>query len=113
MKKTFRGIFIAILSLGCSVAFAQVATPTHKIDKTFTIPTPNYKISPYTGLDRQGWIDAAEYLLEGAFTYVRNIDDPMYFPKQFEKTYPRDKGGVITAKLEGFCRTLFLAAPLL
>ena len=113
MKKTFRGIFIAILSLGCSVAFAQVATPTHKIDKTFTIPTPNYKISPYTGLDRQGWINAAEYLLEGAFTYVRNIDDPMYFPKQFEKTYPRDKGGVITAKLEGFCRTLFLAAPLL
>lgn len=113
MKKTFRGIFIAILSLGCSVAFAQVATPTHKIDKTFTLPTPNYKISPYTGLDRQGWIDAAEYLLEGAFTYVRNIDDPMYFPKQFEKTYPRDKGGVITAKLEGFCRTLFLAAPLL
>ena len=113
MKKTFRGIFIAILSLRCSVAFAQVATPTHKIDKTFTIPTPNYKISPYTGLDRQGWIDAAEYLLEGAFTYVRNIDDPMYFPKQFEKTYPRDKGGVITAKLEGFCRTLFLAAPLL
>ena len=113
MKKTFRGIFIAILSLGYSVAFAQVATPTHKIDKTFTIPTPNYKISPYTGLDRQGWIDAAEYLLEGAFTYVRNIDDPMYFPKQFEKTYPRDKGGVITAKLEGFCRTLFLAAPLL
>ncbi len=113
MKKTFRGIFIAILSLGCSVVFAQVATPTHKIDKTFTIPTPNYKISPYTGLDRQGWIDAAEYLLEGAFTYVRNIDDPMYFPKQFEKTYPRDKGGVITAKLEGFCRTLFLAAPLL
>lgn len=113
MKKTFRGIFIAILSLGCSVAFAQVATPTHKIEKTFTIPTPNYKISPYTGLDRQGWIDAAEYLLEGAFTYVRNIDDPMYFPKQFEKTYPRDKGGVITAKLEGFCRTLFLAAPLL
>ena len=113
MKKTIKGILIAVMALGSTMAFAQVATPTHKIDQTFTIPAPNYKVSPYTGLDRQGWIDAAEYLLEGAFTYVRDIDDPMYFPKQFEKTYPRDKGGVITAKLEGFCRTLFLAAPLL
>ena len=64
---------------------AQIATPTHRIEQTFTVPTPNYKISPYTGLDRQGWIDAAEYLLEGAFTYIRNIDDPMYFPKQRNK----------------------------
>ncbi|MBQ8737655.1 MAG: DUF2264 domain-containing protein [Bacteroidaceae bacterium] len=113
MKKIFRGILIAVMTMGSTVATAQVATPTHKIDQTFTIPAPNFKVSPYTGLDRQGWIDAAEYLLEGAFTYVRNLDDPMYFPKQFEKTYPRNEGGVITAKLEGFCRTLFLAAPLL
>lgn len=119
MKNALRGLFVALLTLGTSAVFAQVATPTYKIDQTFTIPNPNYEVSPLTGLDRQGWIDAAEYLLEGAFTYVRNIDDPMYFPKQFEKTYPRekngvlDKGGIITAKLEGFCRTLFLAAPLL
>ena len=92
---------------------AQVATPTHQIEPTFTIPTPNYKVSPYTGLDRQGWIDAAEYLLDGAFTYIRDIDDPMYFPKQFDKTYPNNPGQIPTAKLEGFCRTLFLAAPLL
>ena len=115
MKKFLVGILFASLSLGGSAVLSAqgVATPTHRIEQTFTIPTPNYKQSPYTGMDRQGWIDAAQYLLDGAFTYIRDIDDPMYFPKQFEKTYPRDNGGVPTAKLEGFCRTLFLAAPLL
>ena len=67
MNKTLKGILFAIMTLGSVAAFAQ-ATPTHKIKQTFTIPAPNYKVSPYTGLDRQGWIDAAEYLLEGAFT---------------------------------------------
>ena len=115
MKKFLVGVLFTSLSLGGSAVLSAqgVATPTHRIEQTFTIPTPNYKQSPYTGMDRQGWIDAAQYLLDGAFTYIRDIDDPMYFPKQFDKTYPRDNGGVPTAKLEGFCRTLFLAAPLL
>ena len=38
----------------------QPAMPTRCIAQTFTIATPNYKVSPYTGLDRQGWIAAAE-----------------------------------------------------
>ena len=113
MTKKFKGLLIAILTMGSTAANAQVAVPTHKIEQTFTIPAPNYKLSPYTGMDRQGWIDAAEHLLEGAFTYIRDIDDPMYFPKQFDKTYPNNDGQIPTAKLEGFCRTLFLAAPLL
>ena len=112
-KNTLKRLLLGILMLPAAHAFAQVATPTHSIEQTFTIPSPNYKVSPYTGLDRQGWIDVAEWLLDGAFTYIRDIDDPMYFPKQFDKTYPRDNGQVPTAKLEGFCRTLFLAAPLL
>ncbi len=113
MKKTFKSILVALFIITSMAAHAQVATPTRKIDQTFTIPTPDYKLSPYTGMTRQGWIDAATYLLDGAFTYIRDIDDPMYFPKQFEKTYPRNDGQIPTAKLEGFCRTLFLAAPLL
>ena len=109
---TLKGILLSMLLMPITTS-AQVATPTHRIEQTFTIPTPNYKVSPYTGLDRQGWIDAAEWMLEGAFTYIRTMDDPMYFPKQFDKTYPNHESQVATAKLEGFCRTLFLAAPLL
>lgn len=114
MKRIILKAFCALaMTTGTLPATAQVAVPTHQIDQTFSIPQPDYKISPYTGLTRQGWIDAAEYLLSGAFTYVRTLDDPMYFPKQFEKTYPNHENQVPTAKLEGFCRTLFIAAPLL
>ena len=102
-----------LLAVMPAIAQVQPATPTHNIEPTFTIPSPNYKVSPLTGLDREGWIDAAQWLLDGAFTYIRTMDDPMYFPKQHEKTYPRNEGDVATAKLEGFCRTLFVAAPLL
>ena len=106
-------IFLAA-ALCCTPALpAQVATPTRAIAQTFTPPSPDYKLSPYTGLTRDGWIAAAKYLLDGAFTYIRDLDDPMYFPKQLEKTYPRNEGEVPTAKLEGLCRTLFIAAPLL
>lgn len=113
MKKTLRPLLLAIAALVCALASAQEPAPSRSIAQTFTIPAPNYKMSPYTGMDRQGWIDAATYLLDGAFTYINDIDDPMYFPKQHEKTYPNNPGQIPTAKLEGFCRTLFIAAPLL
>ena len=94
MKRNLMLVLFASFTL---TATTQVATPTHQIEQTFTIPAPNYKVSPYTGLDRQGWIDAAEYLLDGAFTYIRDMDDPMYFPKQFDKTYPNNPGQIPTA----------------
>lgn len=113
MKRLYPLFTALLLAATVMTAQTQPATPTHRIEQTFTITSPNYKVSPYTGLDRQGWIDAAQWLLDGAFTYIRSIDDPMYFPKQHEKTYPRNEDDVPTAKLEGLCRTLFVAAPLL
>lgn len=115
MKKKF--FAAALLALTFSAAplhiSAQVAKPTYSIAQTYTDPNPDFKLSPYTGMTRQSWIDAAEYLLEGAFTYIHTMDDPMYFPKQHDKTYPNNESQVPTAKLEGLCRTLFIAAPLL
>ena len=108
-----KALLVAAALAGPATVPAQVATPAYSIEQTFTIPQPDYRLSPYTGMTRQGWIDAAEYLLEGAFTYIRSLDDPMYFPKQLDKTYPNGEGQVPTAKLEGLCRTLFVAAPLL
>nr|WP_236668737.1 DUF2264 domain-containing protein [Hymenobacter rubidus] len=64
-------------------------------------------------MTRRHWQDAARYLLSGAFSYVHTLDDPMQFPKQPGKSYPRNEGQVPTEKLEGLCRTLFMAAPLL
>jgi len=117
MKSIFKVLCLTVAAILAAVSLAQAQTSTPKpvrsVPQTFTIPNPNYKQSPLTGMDRQAWIDAATYLLDGAFTYIKDIDDPMYFPKQLEKTYPRDEGQVPTAKLEGLCRTLFVAAPLL
>ena len=84
-----------------------------KAANVFEVKNPDYKLSPITGLTRRHWIEAAEYLLEGAFGYIHSIDDAMYFPKQLDKTYPNKKDAVKVAKIEGLARTLFIAAPLL
>jgi hypothetical protein len=79
----------------------------------FRLEKPDFKASPYTGMTRKHWKDAALYLLEGAFSYIHTMDDPMQFPRLPGKSYPRSAGQVPTEKLEGFARTLFIAAPLL
>lgn len=89
-----------------------VALPTSKLP-LFEVKQPDKKLSPFTGMTRKHWQDAAQYLLSGAFSYVHTLDDPMQFPKQPGKSYPRNAGQVPTEKLEGLCRTLFMAAPLL
>lgn len=93
-------------------------SPSHGEDNIqgsnlFEVVNPDYETSPYTGMTKQHWKDAALYLLEGAFSYVDDISDPMKFPKLPGKSYPKDESQIPTEKLEGLCRTLFVAAPLL
>nr|WP_314898327.1 DUF2264 domain-containing protein [uncultured Flavobacterium sp.] len=93
--------------------YQQQESVQNATDNVFKIVNPDYKLSPYTGMTKQHWKDAALYLLKGAFGYIHNLDDPMKFPKQQGVSYPKDEGKVPTEKLEGLCRTLFVAAPLL
>ncbi len=65
-------------------------------DNVFQVKNPDYKLSPYTGMTKQHWKDAALYLLEGAFSYVHTLDDPMKFPKQPGQSYPLDETRVPT-----------------
>lgn len=81
--------------------------------KIFNLNNPNWQQSPYTGMTRDHWKQAAEYLLEGPFSYVNDIKDPMNLPKQEGKSYPRNPGEVPTSRMEAMCRTMFLAGPLL
>jgi len=90
----------------------QPLTFVSKAD-VFTLVNPDYTTSPYTGMTRKHWTDAARYILNGAFQYVNGLDDPMKFPKQPGKSYPVNASQVPTEKLEGLCRTLFYADPLL
>ncbi len=113
---------VCILFVACGQFQAHSQTPTtpewtqqKRVNNQplFQVKNPDFVKSPYTGMTRQHWKDAALYLLTGAFSYISKLDDPMQFPKQPGKSYPRSPAQVPTEKLEGLCRTLFIAAPLL
>ena len=104
------GIFFALFSQ----QFCAAENKSSNDEKSFfQIQNPDFTLSPKTGMTRQHWKDAALYMLKGAFGYIHNLDDPMKFPKQEGKSYPRNNGQIPTEKLEGLCRTLFVAVPLL
>jgi len=109
MKKTS---FLLLLLITLPV-WSQQGTPNSSDNNIFKINNPDYKLSPHTGMTKQHWKDAALYLLKGAFSYIHTLDDPMKFPKQPGVSYPKDEAKVPTEKLEGLCRTLFIASPLL
>lgn len=98
-------------SSSAQVAFSEAKEVAEK--NVFIIERPDLARSPYTGMSREHWKAAALYLLEGAFGYIRTLEDPMKFPKLPGKSYPLNEEKVPTEKLEGLCRTLFIAAPLL
>ncbi|MDO4292593.1 MAG: DUF2264 domain-containing protein [Eubacteriales bacterium] len=83
----------------------------------FHAKTLDFNVSPYTGLTRQSWIEAGEYLLEGIFENIKSFDDPVVMPrKETEVTYPHSADAVWEFKaeyFEGLTRTLFIAAPLI
>lgn len=113
MRKFFNHWYLLVFFSLIITGFQSAASESPDAPMVFEVRQPDYELSPLTGLTRQHWIDAAEYSLEGAFSYINHIDDPMKFPKQHDKTYPQNEGQVPTEKLEGLCRTLFVAAPLL
>lgn len=106
MKKLSTIIFLSLISL-------SVFSKQENSENIFKINNPNYDVSPHTGMTKQHWRDAALYLLEGAFGYINSLDDPMKFPKLEGKSYPTKESQVPTEKLEGLCRTLFVASPIL
>lgn len=77
----------------------------------------DYNLSPYTGLTRESWIEAAEYLLNGIFQNIKDFKDPVVMPRKETKiTYPHSTEAVWEYQaeyFEGLARSLFIAAPLI
>lgn len=81
----------------------------------------DFTLSPYTGLTRESWIEAGEYMLRGIFQHIKSFDDPVVVPRQETKiTYPHlnEAGESPLAErkaemFEGLTRSFFIAAPLL
>ncbi len=83
----------------------------------FTVNHPDYELSPYTGMNRKHWLDLCHFYLEGIFSHVEKIDDPIIMPRnEFDISYPRPDGPIwrlAAERFEGLARTLLIAAPLL
>lgn len=81
----------------------------------------DYNLSPYTGLTRESWLEACEYILKGIFRHIKSFDSPIIMPRQETKiTYPHLRASEQTQCLEwkaeifeGLARSFFIAAPLI
>ncbi|MCR4903563.1 MAG: DUF2264 domain-containing protein [Butyrivibrio sp.] len=87
----------------------------------FIPKTLDYELSPYTGLNRQSWIEAGEYIMEGIFKHIKDFEDPVVIPRtEDEISYPHKnadpKYRLAEEKaeiFEGLTRSFFIAAPLM
>jgi hypothetical protein len=103
------GLWVALLMV--LVVLSGQATAAQ--NNIFVIKDPNYTLSPHTGMTRKHWEEAALYLLEGAFSHIHNIEDPMVFSRHIGVELTESKNASATEKLEGLSRTLFAASVLL
>ncbi len=79
--------------------------------------TPDYIRSPYTGMVRKHWVEAALFLLEGAFSHLSSITESLVFPHaQNNQLYPKagdPEWRFGAERFEGIARTFLIAAPLI
>ncbi len=87
----------------------------------FTFKNKDFALSPYTGMTRESWLEAAEYLLQNVFSHVKKFTDPVVVPRTETKiTYPHLNASrenyqaeCSAERFEGLARSLFIAAPLI
>lgn len=87
----------------------------------FKIEDPDYEKSPYTGMTRKHWLDAARYLLEGIFGNIKDMDAPVIMPrKEMEITYPHFQASKEQQEIErraeifeGLTRSFFIASVMI
>ena len=95
----------------------KAVTRSVKSKMKFIPKDPDYELSPYTGLTRRHWLDAAQYILDGIFKHVKDMDSPVLVPRYEDKiTYPNadtPKWKERAEIFEGLARSFFIAAPLI
>ena len=81
----------------------------------------DFSLSPYTGMTRESWTEAGQYLLDGVFQHVKRFTDPVILPRTEDKiTYPHHDSKKerlaleeSAERFEGLTRTFLIAAPLI
>lgn len=122
-RRSFMEISLATLATAGLGTAAGRARPDSAGDRNdsfgpFRNANPDWKISPHTGMDRASWLACGRHILEGAFTHVKGMDDPMFLPKMPGPGYPENNETAprqlrSAAIFEAIARTFNVAAPLL
>lgn len=82
----------------------------------FTVDSPDYHLSPFSGMNRNHWVAACTHLLSGAFSHISPKSGRMDLPQRSEILYPRandPRSRRNEANFEAIARSFLLAAPLL
>lgn len=79
--------------------------------------TPDFNLSPYTGMTKKHWMEVAEFLLEGLFTNIKGWDDPIIVKRADESVGYPSKGesgwNIKAEQFEGLARSFMLAGPVI
>ena len=84
--------------------------------KKYEVNSPDFDLSPFTGMTKKHYIECAKYLLERAFTHIGSINEPLTFPIVPGKTYPQPDAPAWrhrSLEFEALERTFTLAGPLI
>ncbi len=82
----------------------------------YKVHSPDFELSPYTGMTRKHYIDCAKYLLDRTFKHVDSMETPLTFPRVPGKTYPQPDDPpwrYRSLEFEALERTFTLAGPLI
>ncbi len=80
----------------------------------FVVRNPDSQLSPLTGMTRSHWLEVAQFLVDGVFQYVNDIDKPISIPKPNKICYPQPgdpEHRFRVAEFEGLMRTMMAALP--
>ncbi len=85
----------------------------------FTPETLDYELSPYTGMTKESWLEAARYLLTGIFQNIKSEEAPVVVERyETEITYPHLNAKKEIQEIErraeifeGLARSFLIAAP--
>ena len=71
----------------------------------FVPKTLDYDLSPYTGLTRQSWIEAGEYMLEGIFQEQRSGNYVLSYMMRLKNLVLRDMNGRLVQNIRKMIHT--------
>ncbi len=82
----------------------------------FEVKSPDFELSPFTGMTKKHYIELAKHLLARALKNVDSLDTPLTFPKVPGKSYPQPGSPdwrYRALEFESLERTFTLAGPLI